>query len=131
MNKPPATPIGTSKVKKRRKKPRKFNIKNLLKSQKICDSGLVEEAQLRARECCRTNPNFAIICDFLQKEWRCIFKSWANAVALGLQNMSELKIYFFSESFLCAYVNNTLTTLLNVLNINKIVYLPVRDFVMR
>ena len=45
--------------------------------------------------------------------------------------MSELKIYFFSESFLCAYVNNTLTTLLNVLNIKKIVYLPVRDFVMR
>ena len=46
--------------------------------------------------------------------------------------MSELKIYFFSESFfLCAYVNNTLKTLLNVLNIKKIVYLPVRDFVMR
>jgi hypothetical protein len=70
MNRPGGTP---SKVKKRRKKPADLkNLKTLLtehdqSSDNNC-SGLADEAQRRDRECCLTNPNFAIICSFLQQE---------------------------------------------------------------
>ncbi len=56
-----------AKVKKRKKKPRKFTLKNLLNKRGSC-AELAEEAKLRSSESCRSNPNFAIICDFLLKE---------------------------------------------------------------
>jgi len=86
MNKPSGTP---SKVKKRRKKPSELNnLKKLLfKNEKGCEnmgSGLSEEAQLRDRECCLTNPNFAIICSFLQqeKDSHCLFDLFVRIVYL-------------------------------------------------
>jgi hypothetical protein len=67
MIKPSGTP---SRVKKRRKKPSKFSVKSLLNENgKNLDIGLAEEAILRDQESCQTNPNFAIICNFLQQEW--------------------------------------------------------------
>ena len=66
MQRTSATP---SKVKKRRKKPSEFNVKKFFGKKDQPGLGLAEEAKLREKECCLTNPNFAIISSFLQQEW--------------------------------------------------------------
>jgi len=84
MNRPGGTP---SKVKKRRKKPADLkNLKTLLtendqSSENHCSS-LADEAQRRDRECCLTNPNFAIICSFLQQEKDSYFQTASYMVGL-------------------------------------------------